>query len=284
MPPTSQSLPPSPKRTSWPSSTTGCGVVASNARRRDEVEQEVDARRDVDLLERVVRVEVAEQPGGRVEAEDVARRVVRGERREDAERVAAVVVVERQRLGARHRVVAAAAVQEVVAEAAVDDVVAAGVERLLDRGVVQPAGDVDRDDDVVRFASPVLSVSCVVAARPNSGSAMPLRAGLEQAVVAEDAVVAGAAGDPVVAGVAVQLVVLAVAEDRVGAGLAVDDVVAALAVEEVAAADVRRMRGRVDPAVARDRSGRRSCRRSRRTGCSRSASRRAGRCARSRPA
>ena len=118
-------------------------------RRRDEVEEEVDPGRDVDLLERVALVVVPEQARARVVAERVAGRVVRRQRGEDAERVAAVVVVERERLGAGHRVVAAAAVHEVVAEAAVHDVVAAGVERLLDRGVVELPGDVDRDVDVV---------------------------------------------------------------------------------------------------------------------------------------
>ena len=149
VPPTSQSLPPSPKRTSWPSSTTGCGVVASNEVAETKLSRKSIPGADHDLLERVVRVVVAEQAGRVVVAERVAGGVVGRERGEDAERIAAVVVVERERLGARHRVVAAAAVEEVVAEAAVDDVVAAGEERLLDGGVVELTRDVDGDDDVV---------------------------------------------------------------------------------------------------------------------------------------
>ena len=141
--------------------------------------------------------------------------------------------------------------QEVVAEAAVDHVVAAGEERLLDRGVVELTRDVDGDVDVVRV--PVAGVERQLRRRREAEQRLGdgVAGGLEQAVVAEDAVVAGAAGDPVVAGVAVELVVLAVAEDRVGARLAVDDVVAGLAVEGVAGADVRRMRRRDRPAVVR---------------------------------
>ena len=76
------------------------------------------------------------------------------------------------------------------------------------------------------------------ASTPYSGSVEPLRLVEQQAVVAEDAVDAGATRDPVLSGVAVDVVVLAVAEE-VAAGHAVDHVVAALAVDEVAAADVR---------------------------------------------
>ena len=55
-----------------------------------------------------------------VVGEDIAERVA--ERSEDGERVAPAGVVELERLGARDRVVADAAVDRVVAEAAVDHV------------------------------------------------------------------------------------------------------------------------------------------------------------------
>src|SRR5690606_19421634 len=71
-------------------------------------------------------------------------------------------------------------------------------------------------------------------------------AGEDAAVVAEDAVLAGAAGDPVVTVAADQVVVLAVAVEDVLALLAVGEVVAGLAVDLVVAADVEGGRGGVE--------------------------------------
>ena len=72
-----------------------------------------------------------------------------------------------------------------------------------------------------------MSTCCVGVARPLSGSVDAVAAGEDAAVVAEDAVVAGAAGDPVVAPAADEVVVAGVAEDHVVAAAGVDGVVAA---------------------------------------------------------
>ena len=82
---------------------------------------------------------------------------------------------------------------------------------------------------------------CAVAVTPLSGSAVPLRLVKIAAVVAEHAVVAGAAGDPVVAPAADEVVVAGVAEDHVVAAAGVDGVVAGLAVDLVGAPDVDRL-------------------------------------------
>ena len=146
------------------------------------------------------------------------------------------------------------------------EVVRRQVDRLLER-----AADVDRRrldltrrvDELVRGRCPGSSWCrgrstgrrrCRRAARRSSrrcrvrrssdpGGAVPrvpgaVAAGEDAAVVAEDAVLAGAAGDPVVAPAADQVVVLRVAVDDVVADAAVDGVVAGLAVDLVVAADV----------------------------------------------
>ena len=125
--------------------------------------------------------------------------------------------------------------QEVVAQAAVDDVVAADPEGPLDRGVAQRAGDVDRDHEVVGVL--VAGAERDLRRRGETVERLceAVAGELEQAVVREDAVVAGTAGDPVVAGVAVEIVVLALAEEDIVELPAVDEVVAVLAVELVCA-------------------------------------------------
>ncbi len=80
-------------------------------------------------------------------------------------------------------------------------------------------------------------VSCVGGEQPVERLGQAVAAGVDHAVVAEDAVLAGAAVDPVVAGAAVDVVVLAFAEEHVVADHAVDRVVAVLAVDQVGGAD-----------------------------------------------
>ena len=85
-----------------------------------EVEEEVDARGNHHLAIRVVLVVPLEHRRRRVVREHVAERV--SQRGKDRERVVAVGVVERERLGTGDRIVAGAAVNRVVAETAVDDI------------------------------------------------------------------------------------------------------------------------------------------------------------------
>ena len=168
-------------------------------------------------------------------------------------------------LAAGHRVVAGAAVQEVVAPAAEDDVV--GVVRLEQRVVatgrvrlevvrrevdslVQRVGDVDRRrldlagrvDELVEHVA--VAVAGVGVGRQQAGHAVErlahgrVAAGEDPAVVAEDAVLAGAAGDPVVAPAGDDVVVAGVAEHGVVGRTGVDGVVAGLAVHLVGPAEV----------------------------------------------
>ena len=128
--------------------------------------------------------------------------------------------------------------QEVVAEAAVDHVVAAdsiqvaSIGRLLQlaRDATIRAGEAGTELDACRTRFGV--------EQPVERLGQPVAAGLDQAVVAEDAVLAGAAVDAVVAGAAVEVVVLALAEEHVVADHAVDRVVAGLAVDQVGGAEV----------------------------------------------
>ncbi|UUZ48848.1 hypothetical protein LP420_40375 [Massilia sp. B-10] len=73
---------------------------------------------------------------------------------------------------------------------------------------------------------------------PLSVSELAVTAGEDAAIVADHAILAGAAADPVVAVAADQIVVLAFAEHHVAAFLAVDEVVARLAVDFVGRADI----------------------------------------------
>ena len=102
------------------------------------------------------------------------------------------------------------------------------------------------------------AMSALICARRDRGDAVKrlavrraVAAGEDAPVVAEDAVVAGAAGDPVVAVAADDRVVLAFAEQHVVALAAVDEVVALLAVDFVGGTDVARRRGRVEVGPAR---------------------------------
>jgi hypothetical protein len=183
-------------------------------------------------------------------------------------RVVVLRIGQGQRFGAGDGVVAGAAVQPVVAQAAVDDVVgvsgreqrrldaAAGagrveVERRQVHRLLQLARDVDDaglhvargvDHLVEHVALHRAGVGVGGAQRSHAvqrlGVAGAVAAGEDAAVVAEHAVVAGAAGDPVGTPAADQVVVLAFAEQDVVAGHAVDEVVAAFAVQLVAGAVV----------------------------------------------
>ena len=191
-----------------------------------------------------IRVEVQEPVGDdrprvdRVVGEEL--RVVRAGR--------VVVVVERVRiddrvldieldlgLSAGDAVIAGAAVHEVVAEAAVEDVVPTGGRhrelRLLE--------ELARDVEVGRGERPRLrdGVGLVLGEERVQRLGAAVSARQHDAVVAEDAVLAGAAVDAVVAGAAVDVVVLTLAEQHVVAGHAVDRVVTVLAVDQVGGAD-----------------------------------------------
>ena len=144
--------------------------------------------------------------------------------------------------------------QEVVAEAAEDHVV--GVCRVEQRVVAaEPVRAQVERRDVERLVEPPGRVErrgLRAARRRDVGLGRrrdaierlggPVAAREDAAVVAEDAVLAGAAGDPVVAPAADDVVVVAVAEQPVVAAAGVDPVVAALAVDLVVAA-VRRIVG-----------------------------------------
>ncbi len=140
--------------------------------------------------------------------------------------------------------------QLVVAQAAVDDVV--GVQRAECRDARHRAGRVEvvgrQDGDVLQLAGAVDRRLLDVAGRRDRlgrgrreaverlGGAGP--ADQDPAVVAQDAVVASAAGDPVVAVAADDHVVPGVAVEDVAAAAPVDEVVAVLAVDLACGADV----------------------------------------------
>ena len=137
----------------------------------------------------------------------VRAREVRADDRGDRRRRTSVGgVAHEQRLGAGERVVAGAAVDHVVAEAAEDHVVAAGEARGRRAALFTSTPGVRRERGV---------------AVERLGARRRRRSRIA-ALVAEDAVVAGAAGDPVVAGAADDVVVLGVAEEPVVAAAAVD--------------------------------------------------------------
>jgi hypothetical protein len=126
----------------------------------------------------------------------------------------------------------------VVAEPAVDDVVAAGL-----------VGEAEQARSVRICVLGVDALVELVAGRAMSSLAdrrdaverlaiVPVAADEDQAVVAEDAVVAGAAGDPVVAEAADDQVVAGMAEDDVVAAHSEDHVIAGFAVDQVARADI----------------------------------------------
>ena len=144
---------------------------------------------------------------------------------EDVARVERVVVIDRQRLGARDRVVAGAAVQEVAAETAEQDVVGIALvligERVgieleglevhgllqravrVDQGELQLAGRVDRLVGVLELADAPQRLGEL----ERISRTLRVAAGRDAAVFAQDAVDTGAARDPVVAHAADQIVV-----------------------------------------------------------------------------
>ena len=192
------------------------------------------------LCERIVFVVLGKFAGGRVVAQHVAR-------------VGRLGVELRQSFCSGDRIVARSAVQPVAAQATVDDVIRGvfGHAAELVRGrlpvvilaerrqvhrLLKLAGNIDvglldaarrADEGLYRGNGyPVERVGSTVAA------------GIDAAIVTNDAILPGAAGDPVVAIAADNVVVLAIAEDDVAALHAVDKVVAGFAVYLVGRADI----------------------------------------------
>ena len=146
-----------------------------------------------------------------------------------------VVEERRQRLGARQRVVAVAAVDEVVAQTAVDGVIATLLlpGQQVD-GLLEVAGQIDhRTGEGAGQFDQALGAGGDAVQRLGHAVA----AGADAAIVAKQAVLAAAAEQPVAAGAAVEVVVPAVAVEHVVAAPAMHDVVTVLGLDQVVAAD-----------------------------------------------
>ena len=159
----------------------------------------------------------------------------------------------RERLGARNRVVARAAMHPVVAESAVDHVASAELPRGEIDALGQQAIDVDpRPDKGACRRDQLLGVG---RRQPVKRLGLAISAGQDDPVIAEDPVLATATEDLVISGAADQVVVIGIAIEDIVSCHAVHDVVAIAGVDDVVAADVvRAAAGRVVEQVVNTRN------------------------------